>query len=117
MNISQVPDSQLIAIWFACLAWANNPLPIEQKNSILEKALMAKILDSNQPITIVQCGFIEFDNSLMDYGQALEQRVRALQVGAISTGYEVLDSAFKDRIQRLIEMNFGTDTVTIDASV
>ncbi|OIP78085.1 MAG: hypothetical protein AUK48_02395 [Oscillatoriales cyanobacterium CG2_30_44_21] len=106
MNISQVPDSQLIAMWFACLAWANNPLPIEQKNSILEKALMAKILDSNQPLTIVQGGFIEFDNALIDYAQALEQRVRALQVSTISTGSELLDSAFKDRIQTLIDINF-----------
>jgi hypothetical protein len=106
MNITQVPDSQLIGIWFACLAWANSPLTLEQKNSILEKALMAKILDSNQPLTIVQGGFIEFDNALMDYAQALEQRVRALQVSTISTGSEVLDSAFKDRIQRLIDINF-----------
>lgn len=107
MNISQVPDNQLIAIWFACLAWANNPLPIEQKTSILEKALMAKILDSNQPLTIVQGGFIEFDNALMDYAQALEQRVRALQISTISTGSEILDGAFKERIKKLIEINFG----------
>lgn len=108
MNFIQVSEVQLISIWFACLAWLNSPLKPEDKTAFLERALMSKILDSSQPLTIVQSGVIEFDNALMDYAKALEQRVRAIDSSNISTGSEILDIAFKDRIQKLIDSNFGS---------
>lgn len=113
MNLSQIPDNQLIPVWFACLAWLNSTLTTEEKNSILEKALMAKILDFNQPLTIIQSGLTEFDEALLNYAKAVEQRVRGLNASNISTGSIVIDAAFKERIEKLIELNFGSVVVEV----
>lgn len=113
MNFVQVTDNQLISIWFACLAWLNSTLTTEEKNTILEKALMAKILDSNQPLAIVQSGLSEFDGALLDYAKAVEQRVRGLNASNISTGSAVVDAAFKEQIDKLIALNFGSVVVEV----
>ncbi|PZU92592.1 MAG: hypothetical protein DCE90_18090 [Pseudanabaena sp.] len=108
MNFAQVTDSQLVSVWFACLAWLNSPLPTEEKISILEGSLMQKILNSDQAITIIQGNLPEFDAALLDYAKAVEKRVRALNPSNISTGSVVIDAAFKGRIEKLIELNFGS---------
>jgi len=114
MNFSQVGDGQLISTWFACLAWLNSPIPLEQKNELLEKALMCKILSSGQSLTVLVTELTEFDDALKQYGIALEARVRAIDPNAVSTGSAILDVAFGNRIRSLVAANFGIIEVTPD---
>jgi hypothetical protein len=107
MTFFQVSDAQLASIWFACLAWLNSDLPIEQKNTLLEEAFITKLLDSNQPLAILVSGLPEFDEALLSYSRTAENNLKALE-SSITTGSKTLDKSFKTRIQRITESSFSS---------
>jgi hypothetical protein len=103
VNISQVSDNQIVSIWFCCLAMLKNSLPIDEKVLALEEALMTKVLNNNQPLSMVQTGLPLFDESVVAYAVTIEQRLKGLDLAQISTGSSLLDSAFKKQIGSLID--------------
>lgn len=117
MNYVQIGDAQLISTWFACLAWLNSPMTIEEKTNLLETNLMCKILSSAQPLTVLISGCPVFDTAMQEYAEALEARTRAIDPTAISTGSPILDVAFSNRIKSLVEMNFGAIAAVVDPIV
>ena len=108
MNTVQVSDNQIIAIWFCCLAMLYFPEPLEKKIQLLENALMSKVLDTNTILAAVQTGLIPFDEAVLAYGKGIEERMRSIDVSKISTGSEILDNAFRDRIQKIVDTNFNS---------
>jgi hypothetical protein len=106
MNLVQVSDSQIMIIWFSCLAMLHSPLSLEEKIKLLENALMSKLLDSHQTLPVVQTGLLPFDDALQAYGKDVEARIRGFDMSKISTGTEVFDNAFKDRLQKIIDTSF-----------
>jgi len=111
MTLIQVSDSQLMMIWFYCLAMLHSPLTVEEKIKVLENALLSKVLDSNQALPVVQSGLLPFDEALLAYASALESRLRGIDASKISTGSEIFDNAFKERIQKVIDTNFSNTEV------
>jgi hypothetical protein len=107
VNISQVSENQTISIWFCCLAMLKSPLTVEEKVTALEKALMSMVLNSNQPVSVIQTGFPLFDEAVVSYALAIEERLKAINVANISTGSPLLDEAFKERLASLIQSNFS----------
>jgi hypothetical protein len=107
MNLIQVSENQIMIIWFSCLALLFSPLPQEDKIKILENALMSKLLENNQILPVVQTGLLPFDEALQDYGKAIESRIRGFDMSKISTGSEIIDNAFKERLQKIIDTNFS----------
>ena len=84
-----------------------SPLSAEEKVKDLEKALMSRVLNSNQPLSVVQTGFPMFDEAVVAYATSIEERLKAVDVSKISTGSELLDEAFKERLGSLLENNFS----------
>jgi hypothetical protein len=107
MNISQVSENQVILVWFCCLAMLKSPLPMEDKVTALEKALMSKVLNSNQVVYVIQTGFPLFDEAVISYAVSIEERLKAIDVANISTGSPLLDEAFKERLTSLLQSNFS----------
>jgi hypothetical protein len=107
VNISQVSDNQIISILFCSLAMLKSPLSVEEKVTALEKVLMSRVLNSNQPLAVVQTGFDMFDEAALAYATSIEERLKALDVSKISTGSDILDEAVKERINALLESNFS----------
>ncbi len=85
-----------------------SPEPLEKKIQLLENALMSKVLDTNTILAAVQTGLIPFDEAVLAYGKGIEERMRSIDVSKISTGSEILDNAFRDRIQKIVDTNFNS---------
>jgi hypothetical protein len=107
MNTVQVFDNQIISIWFCCLAMLHSQEPVEKKIQLLENALMSRILDTQSTLAAVQTGLIPFDEAVLAYGKGIEERMRSIDASKISTGSEILDNAFKDRLQKIVDTNFN----------
>lgn len=106
MNTVQFSESHTISVWVYCLGVLYSPLSVEEKTSVIEQALLSKVLDSTVPVGIPQTGLEAFDSAALQYAQGVESRLRALNLSAISTGSPLLDNAFRERVQKTIDINF-----------
>lgn len=107
MNQVTFSDAHTLSVWIYCLAVLHSPSPVEEKIATIEQALLSKVLDSAIPVSIPQTGLEAFDSAAVQYSQGVETRLRALDLTAISTGSPLMDNAFRERIQKTIDINFS----------